>query len=207
MGLSERIAPVMFEKLCGGFEKLPEVRDGRRKLVAPATGRVLEVGVGPGWNLPYYPEVDEIVATDSLDGMLTRAEKRAGREVVTRRASVEELPFEDGSFDTVVASLLLCSVPDQDRAIGEIRRVLRPGGQFLFLEHVRAKDPKLARKQDRWRPAWSVIGFGCQCNRDTLPRIEAQFEIAEVERNELPKGPKIVRPYILGRAVNAATPV
>jgi len=207
MGLSNHIAPVVFEKLGAGFEKLPAVSEGRRRLVAPASGRVLEVGVGPGWNLPYYPPVEELVATDALDGMLERAERRAGRAVVTRRAAVEELPFEDGSFDTVVASLLLCSVRDQDRAIGEIRRVLRPGGQYLFLEHVRSDDPGLARKQDRWRRTWSVIGFGCNPNRETLPRIEAQFDLAEVARDELPKGPKIVRPYVLGRAVKPATPV
>lgn len=204
MGLGDRIAPAVFERLGRGFEQLPEVREGRRRLVAPAAGRVLEVGVGPGWNLPYYPAVDELVATDSLDGMLARARLRAGREVVTVKAPVEELPFEDGSFDTVVGSLLLCSVADQDRALAEMGRVLRPGGQYLFLEHVRADDPALARKQDRWQRAWKVIAFGCNPNRETLSRIEAHFDVAERTLGALPKGPTIVRPYVLGRAVKAA---
>jgi SAM-dependent methyltransferase len=114
---------------------------------------------------------------------------------------VEELPYEDGSFDTVVASLLLCSVADPDRALAEIRRVLRPGGQYLFLEHVRSNDPKIARRQDRLERLWGVVAFGCHPNRDTLPRIEAAFDVRSVEHDELPKGPKIIRPYVLGRAV------
>jgi SAM-dependent methyltransferase len=140
--------------------------------------------------------------------MLRRAEKRAAqadRHVTATTADVERLPFEDASFDTVVGSLLLCSVGDQERALAEIRRVLRPGGQYLFLEHVRADDPKLAHKQDRWEGVWGVIAQGCHPNRDTLPRIESAFTIDELDRSEMPFGPRIVRPYILGRA--HATPV
>jgi SAM-dependent methyltransferase len=201
MALSEKLAPVVTELIGSRFERTPVIRAARQRLVAPAEGRVLEVGVGPGWNLPHYPAVDELIATDYLDGMLQRARKRAGREVVTARAPVEELPYEEGSFDTVVASLLLCSVADQDRALHEIRRVLKPGGQYLFLEHVRSNDPKIARRQDRFERLWGVICFGCHPNRDTLSRIAASFEVHEVERDEMPQGPKIVRPYVLGRAV------
>jgi SAM-dependent methyltransferase len=201
MAFRDRLAPVLAELIGARFEQLPAIVAGRQKLVAPATGRVLEVGAGPGWNLRYYPPVDELVATDSVDGMLDRARKRAGPEVVTARAAVEELPYEDGSFDTVVASLLLCSVADPDRALAEIRRVLRPGGQYLFLEHVRSNDPKIARRQDRLERLWGVVAFGCHPNRDTLPRIEAAFDVRSVEHDELPKGPKIIRPYVLGRAV------
>ena len=119
--------------------------------------------------------------------MRARAE-RVGREITTTTASVESLPFEDGSFDTVVASLLLCSVDDQDRALGEIRRVLKPGGQYLFLEHVRSDDPKIARRQDTLEGIWGKIAMGCHPNRDTLPRIEAAFDVAEVERSKCPRG-------------------
>ena len=172
--------------------------------MAPATGRVLEIGGGTGFNLPYYgDDVAELVVTDPLEGMLVRVARRArqvGRPVVTRRASAETLPFEDGSFDTIVGSLVLCSVDDQERALAEMRRVLRPGGSYLFLEHVRADDPKLARKQDRLEGIWGVVAFGCHPNRDTLARIEAAFEVGELERGMTPMGPKIVRPFVLGHA-------
>ena len=187
------------------MEKKPFVVEARRKLLRGAAGRVLEVGAGTGFNLPHYPAgVADLTLTDGLDGMLSRAGRRAGklgREVVTTRASVESLPFADGSFDAVVASLLLCSVEDQDLALAEIRRVLRPGGRYLFLEHVRSEDPKVARSQDRMERLWGVVAFGCHPNRETLPRIEAALEVEEVERGLMPAGPKIVRPYVLGRAL------
>jgi SAM-dependent methyltransferase len=204
LALRDRLAPAVFDLMGGPIEKKPLIVEKRRALLAGARGRVLEVGAGTGFNLRHYPgAVDELVLTDGLEGMLRRARRKAaalGREVVTTRAPVESLPFPDASFDTVVGSLLLCSVEDQDRALAEIRRVLRPGGGYLFLEHVRSDDPALARRQDRLERLWGVVAFGCHPNRDTLPRIEAAFEVEEVERDELPMGPKLVRPYVLGRA-------
>jgi SAM-dependent methyltransferase len=205
LALRERLAPALAELLAGPVERKPFIVAARRKLLAPAEGRVLEVGAGAGFNLPHYPDgLTELVLTDSTEGMLPRATRRgerAGRTVVTVRAPVEGLPFEDGSFDTVVASLLLCSVDEQDRALAEIARVLEPGGRYLFLEHVRSDDPALARRQDRLERLWGFVAFGCRPNRETLPRIEAAFEVEEVERGILPIGPKIVRPYVLGQAV------
>jgi SAM-dependent methyltransferase len=205
MSLRERLAPLAVELLGSPTEKRPWAVEGRRRLLAPARGRVLEVGAGTGFNLPHYPEgLDELVLADELDGMLVRARRRGGRvgrEPTTVRAPVERLPFEDASFDTVVASFLLCSVADQDRALREIRRVLRPGGRYLFLEHVRADEPALARRQDRLERVWGVIAFGCHPNRATLPRIEAAFAVEDLESGELPAGPRIVRPYVLGRAM------
>jgi len=167
---------------------------------------VLEVGAGTGFNLPHYPAgVDQLTLTDGMDGMLRRARKRAervGRKVETTIAPVESLPFEDASFDTVVGSLLLCSVDDQDRALAEIRRVLKPGGQYLFLEHVRSDEPGLARFQDRinWLNRFIV---GCECNRRTLAAIEAAgFTISRVEHATTPEAPKFVRPLIVGAAVS-----
>jgi ubiquinone/menaquinone biosynthesis C-methylase UbiE len=205
MALRDRLAPAIYDLMGGPIEKKPRIVENRRKLLAAAQGRVLEVGAGTGFNLPHYPAgVDQLTLTDDMDGMLRRARKRAervGRKVETTTAPVESLPFEDASFDTVVGSLLLCSVEDQDRALGEIRRVLKPGGRYLFLEHVRSDDQKIAGRQDRLDGLWSTLVMGCHPNRDTLPRIEDAFAVDEVERDVLPMGPKIVRPYVLGRAV------
>ncbi len=204
MSLRDRIAPALQDLVAGPMEKKPFIQEGRRKLLAPAQGRVLEVGAGTGFNARYYPEgVGDVTLTDELGGMLRRAERRAdeaGRRVETVTAPVERLPIEDESFDTVVGSLLLCSVDDQDAALAEIRRVLKPGGRYLFLEHVRSDDPKVARRQDRWERVWGIVAMGCHPNRDTLPRIESAFAVDEVERSELPEGPSLIRPYVLGRA-------
>jgi ubiquinone/menaquinone biosynthesis C-methylase UbiE len=204
MTVRDRVVPFVHDLIGVPMEKKPFIREARRKLLAGARGRVLEVGAGTGYNLAYYPDgVSDLTITDGMDGMLRRAWKRAaeaGRQVTLTTASVEDLPFDDDTFDTVVGSLLLCSVGDQDRSLAEIRRVLKPGGQYLFLEHVRSGDPDVARSQDRWEGVWKVIGQGCHPNRDTLPRIESAFTIDEIERGDVPFGPKIVRPYVLGRA-------
>jgi SAM-dependent methyltransferase len=205
MGLGDHLAPILTDTLGGQFEKKPWTIEHRRKLLAPAEGRVLEIGAGTGFNLPHYPEgIRELVVTDRLDGMLRRAQKRAakaGRKIEAERVTGESLPYDDNSFDTVVASLVLCSVDDQDRVLAEIGRVLRPGGMYLFMEHVRSDDPALARRQDRFEGLWKAVCFGCHPNRDTLPCIQAAFQVEEVERGELPAGaPKIVRPFVLGRA-------
>lgn len=204
MAVRDRVIPFVHDLIGVPMEKKPFIREARQRLLARAGGRILEVGAGTGYNLAYYPEgVSELTVTDGMAGMLRRAGKRAaeaGRQVTLTTASVEDLPFEDGTFDTVVGSLLLCSVGDPDRSLAEIRRVLEPDGQYLFLEHVRSDDPDLARSQDRWEGVWKVIGQGCHPNRDTLPRIESAFAIDEVEQGEVPFGPKIVRPYVLGRA-------
>lgn len=207
MSLGEHLAPILTDTLGASLEKKPFIIEKRTQLLASAQGSVLEIGAGTGFNLPYYPPaVSAITVTDPVDGMLKRARKRAakaGKEITTTRASAEALPFEDASFDTVVASFVLCSVDDQDRALAEIRRVLKPDGRYLFIEHVRADDPALARKQDRIEGLWRRVCFGCHPNRDTLPRIESRFDVQEVERDQAPQGPKLVRPYVLGRAVRA----
>jgi ubiquinone/menaquinone biosynthesis C-methylase UbiE len=137
--------------------------------------------------------------------MLRRARRRAeetGRRITLVEAPAEQLPFEDDSFDTVVTIAVLCTVADLERSVSEIRRVLRPDGRFLFNEHVRAPDPKLARWQDRLERPWGVIAGGCHPNRNTLETIEsAGFEVTELERGELPGLPRLVRPYVRGIAV------
>jgi ubiquinone/menaquinone biosynthesis C-methylase UbiE len=176
----------------------------RSDLLAHASGRVLEVGGGTGANLPYYgTAVESITVTEPEAPMLKRLERRVradGRQVVVLRAPAEDLPFEDGAFDTVVSTLVLCGVDDQPRAVREIRRVLRPGGRLLFLEHVRSGDTKVARMQDRvnWLNRLVVC---CECNRPTLDTItEAGFLITALERPSLPKAPAFARPAIVGQA-------
>jgi SAM-dependent methyltransferase len=185
----------------------PEMAPHRHSVLRHARGRVLEIGTGVGFNVGHYPpEVDELVITEPGEALLRRAERRAveaGRPAVPVRAFAEQLPFEDDSFDTVVSTLVLCSVRDQDAALQETRRVLRPDGAFLFIEHVRADDPKLSRWQDRLERPWGVFAQGCHPNRATLERIEAAgLEVVELRRGELPKSPAIVRPMILGRALS-----
>jgi ubiquinone/menaquinone biosynthesis C-methylase UbiE len=174
-------------------------------VLAPAKGRVLEIGAGTGWSFRHYPEgVTEIVALEPDDGMRLRGERRAaesGRSVRFVRGSAEELPFEDESFDWVVSMAVLCTVPDPARALGDVRRVLRPGGALLFVEHVRSERPRLAGWQDRLERPWGVVAQGCHPNRDTVAVLEAAgFEVELAERGELPLAPPIVRPYVLGTA-------
>jgi SAM-dependent methyltransferase len=120
------------------------------------------------------------------------------------RAPAEDLPFDDASFDTVVSTLVLCTVNDQAGALREVRRVLKPGGTLLFLEHVRSDEPALAKWQDRLHGPWKALGHGCHCNRATVPAIEmAGFRLDDVEPGTLPKSPPIVRPLSVGVAVAA----
>jgi ubiquinone/menaquinone biosynthesis C-methylase UbiE len=178
--------------------------DLRQRLLAQASGDVLEIGGGTGANLPYYgPLVASLTTTDPAPAMLRRLRKRAAElrpraEVV--RAAAEKLPFEDDSFDTVVSTLVLCGVADQAQALSEVRRVLQPGGRLIFIEHVRSDDPGLARFQDRinWLNRAVVC---CDCNRQTLASIQAEgFEVADLARTELPRAPNFVRPLIAGTA-------
>ena len=119
--------------------------------------------------------------------------------VVSARA--EELPFDEQSFDFVVSTLVLCTVDDQARALAEIYRILKPGGQLVFLEHVRSEDPRLARWQDRLHGVQVRIGHGCHCNRPTVENIErAGFSIDELEHDRIRQAPPIVRPLVAGVA-------
>jgi ubiquinone/menaquinone biosynthesis C-methylase UbiE len=201
----DRIFAALYDPLGARWEK----RYGaelRRKLLADARGRVLEIGVGTGRSFRHYPPVEELVGIEPSEPMLRRARRRAaesGREVTLIQAPAEELPFAAESFDTVVAMTVLCTVTDVDRALAEVRRVLRPGGKFVFLEHVRAPDPKLSRWQDRLERPWRALAGGCHPNRRTLQAIEgAGFEVVDLEESELEGVPRLVRTSIKGAAVS-----
>jgi ubiquinone/menaquinone biosynthesis C-methylase UbiE len=201
--LRQRILPALFDRLNARFER--RFGEKRRLVLAPAAGRVLEIGAGTGWSFRHYPAaVTEIVALEPDDGMRARGERRAaesGWPVHFVSESAEELPFEDDSFDWVVSMAVLCTVPEPERAFAEIRRVLKPGGALLFVEHVRSESPRLARWQDRLERPWGVLAQGCHPNRDTVSALRgAGFDVELVERGELPLAPPIVKPYVLGRA-------
>jgi ubiquinone/menaquinone biosynthesis C-methylase UbiE len=157
----------------------------RQRTAREATGRVLELGVGTGLNLPHYEAATEVVGVDPDPYMLRRARRRAAAAPVPvelLEASAEALPFEDASFDTVVVALSLCTIPDPAAALREAKRVLRPEGRLVFLEHVRSDKPWLARLQDRLERPWGRVAGGCHPNRDTVAAIEREFEVERVWR-------------------------
>jgi ubiquinone/menaquinone biosynthesis C-methylase UbiE len=185
------------------------LRQMRRELLAGAGGRVLELGAGTGLNLGLYPNaVEELLLVEPDPHMAKRLRLKLAqskRAATVVEAPAERLPFEDASLDTAVATLVLCTVPDPAAALAEVARVLKPGGQLLFVEHVRANDPGLARWQDRLEKPWRFLGDGCHCNRDTLATISASsLQLEAVKRDRMPKAPPIVRPLVRGSAVLAA---
>jgi ubiquinone/menaquinone biosynthesis C-methylase UbiE len=181
------------------------LRDMRRDLLAGARGRVLELGAGTGLNLDLYPgSVQDLTLTEPDPHMVKQLRKRAAessRSAEVVEAPAEKLPFGDDSFDTVALTLVLCTVPNPAGALQEIKRVLKPDGQFLFLEHVRSPEPGLAKWQDRLEKPWRFLGDGCHCNRDTVSAISAAgFQLGDVERPEFPKVVPIVKPMAKGSA-------
>jgi ubiquinone/menaquinone biosynthesis C-methylase UbiE len=200
MGLWNRVFAAAYDPFLAGAEK-KGIASARRDLLRAARGRVLEIGAGTGLNVDHYPAGIELVLTEPDPHMAKRLRVRAGdREVIS--AGAERLPFEDASFDTVVSTLVLCTVRDVGKALREIRRVLRPGGQLLFLEHVRAEPgSRLARWQDRAHRPWRAIAAGCTCNRDLLDMLSVEsFEIVELRREAWRFMPAIVRPVVIGAA-------
>lgn len=182
------------------------MREIRRQALSRASGRTIDIGAGTGINVELYPaEVTELVLAEPDENMLRHLRpKTAGwtREVEVAQAPADGLPFDDDSFDTAVFTLVLCTVPDPAAALREAARVLRPGGRLVFVEHVRAPEPGLARWQDRLETPWRLFGDGCHCNRDTVATIEASpFEVEDVERGQLPKAPPLVRPLATGAAI------
>jgi ubiquinone/menaquinone biosynthesis C-methylase UbiE len=177
----------------------------RRKIVSLATGKTLEIATGTGLNLPHYTDaVTELILTEPYPHMvkvLRNKVAKLNRRVTIVESTVETLPFPDASFDTVVATMILCSAADPEIALNEITRVLRPGGQYLFLEHVRNPNTRIARRQDLLQPGWYLFGNGCHCNRDTVSTIKrSSLELELLERGEIPRAWKIVEAMVTGSA-------
>ena len=177
------------------------MRAWRRWVASRARGVVVELGAGTGANLPWYGDVERLILVEPSPAMRVRLTPAAGdAEVID--ATADALPLPDASVDAVVATLVLCSVPDLPAALGEVRRVLRPGGSLLLLEHVRADDPATARWQDRLDPAWRRLAQGCHPNRDTVAAVAAAG-FAVVERHPVPVAMPGARffPHVAVRAV------
>jgi ubiquinone/menaquinone biosynthesis C-methylase UbiE len=180
------------------------MRRRRSTLLGGARGRVVEIGAGTGLNIAHYSDgIAELVLTEPEPGMrrrLARRLKRHGRGARIVDAPAERLPLADASADTVVSTLVLCTVNDPERALREIARVLRPDGQLLFIEHVRASSPFLAACQDNLLQPWRRFAGGCICNRPTLELMRA-CGFAVAADDVVWRGmPRIVHPLKVGRA-------
>ncbi len=181
------------------------MRELRRETLAAARGRVLEVGAGTGLNVQLYPgTVTGITLAEPDAPMAARLRRRvsgASHPVEVVQAPAEQLPFADGSFDTVVSTLVLCTVADMAASLREIGRVLAPGGQLLFVEHVRAGHGRLVRWQERLHEPWRRFACGCHCNRDTAVALRDNgFAVERVQEHRWRRMPRIVQPLLAGIA-------
>ena len=187
------VMPHLVRCACGqpGFHKK------RAALIPQATGHVLEVGCGGGLNFAHYDpqKVTDVMGVDpsqTLRGMAMQQAQTAATQITVAEGVAESLPFEDGSFDTAVLTFTLCSVANPMRALSEIRRVLKPGGQLLFCEHGQAPEPAIQVWQGRVEPVWKRIAGGCHLTRPVTDLLgKGGFEIVSVERGYMPKAPKI----------------
>jgi SAM-dependent methyltransferase len=199
MGLyGETVFPWLMDLALAGMADL------RRDLLQGASGRTLEIGAGTGLNLPHYPAAVHDLTLLTPDFPVPAAlRRRMGALAMRHRfvvGSAERLPYEDGAFDTVVATLVFCTIPDAPAAAAEVRRVLKPGGRLLTLEHVRAPRPLAARWQARLGPLWACLACGCHLDRDTLAVLrQAGLQTDGVTPLDLP-GLPVVRDFIVGTA-------
>lgn len=179
----------LFSLLYDPLMELPEnlgLHRLRREALRGMQGQILEVGLGTGRNVPLYPPaVEHLSGIDPDEVMLRQARRRAGKAsfpVELLLASAEDLPFEEDSFDAVVGTLVFCTVSDPPRALREVRRVLKPCGEFHLLEHVRMERKPIARMQEKATPLWKHVAGGCHLDRDTLGMVrDAGFEVGRVE--------------------------
>ena len=200
-----RFFAAIYDRLLAGTEDAG-LREERAKLLAGASGVVLELGAGTGLNLDHYDraKVTRLILAEPDPHMAKRLRARAGdAEVID--APAERLPLEDASVDTVISTLVLCTVDDPEATLREVARVLRPGGRLLTFEHVRSDAPKTAKWQDRFERPWGWFAGGCHPNRDTLAAIEASpLRVVESHPSRLPKSPPLVTPALVAVAERPA---
>jgi len=206
-----RFTALIYDRFLMGASQQAGLADKRREALAGASGEVLEIGAGTGLNLAAYPRegITRLVCTEPNPAMSRQLEARGADAPVAVEviaASAEQLPFEDASFDCVTGTLVLCEASSPPAALAEIARVLRPGGHYLFLEHIRSADHDHAQMQDRWAPIWRRVSGGCNCNRDTLATIKASsLTVDRAELGRFPKAPQIVKPLLIGSATRPAS--
>lgn len=180
------VLAAMYDPLIAPFDSFG-VRKWRQWVVSAAQGRVLELGVGTGLNLGHYHAVESVAAIDPDGASLQRAVARRNgnaQPISLNQARAEELPFADASFDVVLGTLVFCTIGEPMRALNEVRRVLKPGGTFRLIEHVRVENRLIAGAQDAITPLWKQIAGGCHLNRDTLSAVErAGFHVRGVNRH------------------------
>lgn len=187
----DHILPHATDLICG----LPTFERGRANLMSEASGRVLEIGMGTGRNLPYY-RPDKLTCLCGVDpGLHSKAERRAkaaGLDIKPMPLSAERIPADDHSFDCVVSTYTLCTIPDAGMALNEVHRVLAPGGRLLFLEHGAAPDQNVRHWQNRITPLWKIFAGGCHLNREMPKLIEAAgFKIDRLDKSYHP-GPRFM---------------
>jgi ubiquinone/menaquinone biosynthesis C-methylase UbiE len=179
------------------------MKQHRRSLLEQARGRTLEIGAGTGLNVPHYPAgLAELILTEPDAAMCRRLARRANGSATVVAARADELPVGDASVDTVVSTFVLCTVESPEAALREIRRVLRPGGQLLMIEHVRADAPWLAALQRALRRPWSSFARGCRCDQPTTELVRASGFQAELRPARWRAMPPLVRPIVVGRALS-----
>ncbi len=201
-GLWARVFALLYDPFLSVGEKAG-VGALRQELLTRASGTTVELGSRTGLNLRFYPEtIDELILTEPDAAMRKRLARRLEQKWGSSRvldAPGECLPFEDETVDTVVSTFVLCTVDAPDAALQEIRRVLRPGGRPLFLEHVRSESPRLAHWQDRLAGPWQRFPEGCRCNRATGELIRSSgLELEEMYEARWRAMPPIVRPPLSG---------
>jgi ubiquinone/menaquinone biosynthesis C-methylase UbiE len=202
-----RFFAAIYDRMLASTEEAG-LREERARLVAQASGVVVELGAGTGLNLDHYDRdaVTRLVLTEPDPHMAKRLRERAaGTDAEVHEAPAERLPLEDGSADTVVSTLVLCTVPDPEAVLREVARVLRPGGRLLAYEHVRSDEAGTAKWQDRLERPWGWVAGGCHPNRDTLSLIKGSgLQVVESAPRHLPKAPPIVRPALFAVAERTA---
>ncbi len=177
----------------------------RQQLLADVSGEILEIGFGTGLNLPHYPDnVTKITTIDPNAGMQRLARSRIAASNISVDHKVlngESLPMADGSFDSVVCTWTLCSIPQVDKAIAEVHRLLKPGGKFFFIEHGLSHEPKIQAWQNRLTPVQKAIADGCHLNRQIEHIVQQKFNDVTVEQFYAPKLPKAIGYMYRGIAV------